>query len=156
MKLSKPVDPTDPVKSLKHWFKELTVEAEGMTTLQYEMIEALLGLRSQGNRDGWANWSEASVEQLDLLRTHLPVGNEAARIRRDLDQIQVSGETEGHFAYDEIDRLPWDLATWCCQHRDWIHLPPGYQFWLDVPQSAVPEVTEDRLSFWSRVSSWWK
>ena len=137
MKLSKPVDPNDPVRSLKHWAEDLSAEQDGQSTLQYELIEALLGLRSQGIRDGWANWSGGSVEMLDLLRAHLPSGSQRDRILADLNEIQVSAETEGHFAYDEIDRLPADLLRWCIERPQWIRLPEGYQFWLDVPRDAV-------------------
>jgi len=62
---------------------------EGTETLQYEMIEALLGLRSQGVRDGWGNWNEFSVEQLNLLRARLPGGGEKMRILSDLDKVQA-------------------------------------------------------------------
>ena len=151
MKLFRPADPNDPVRSLKHWAEELSAEPEGPSTLQYELIEALLGLRSQGIRDGWANWSGSGIEMLELLRTHLPSGSQRDRILADLNGIQVSAETEGRFAYKEIDRLSSDLLRWCMDRPQWIHLPEGYQFWLDVPGDAVTSGSGRAISPLSRL-----
>jgi hypothetical protein len=151
MKLSKPMDSHDPVKCLKHWDKELENSHEGTATLQHELIEALLSLRSQGVRDGWANWSEGSMEMLDLLRRYLPAGSEKARILSDLDKIQSYGEGDDAIGYAEIDRLASDMFHWCSERPVWIQLPEGYQFWLDVPPEAVPPQSGQNESMFSKL-----
>lgn len=142
MKLSQPVCPTDAVRCLKHWFQELSSDPDGMKTLQHDLIDALLSLRHQANKDGWMNWGGNYEEMTDLLLVHLPVGEDAERIHRDIRAIREAGEKgadEGRFAYEEIDRLCFDLLRWCQQRREWIRLPEGYHFWADVPASALAE-----------------
>ena len=128
----------DPRPAGVHMNPTLAETWEGTETLQYEMIEALLGLRSQGVRDGWGNWNEFSVEQLNLLRARLPGGGEKMRILSDLDKVQAYGEGDGVVGYEEIDRLAGDLVRWCCARPVWIRLPEGCRFWLDVSGDAVP------------------
>jgi hypothetical protein len=140
MKLSKPSDRNDPAKTLKAWSKELGDDADGRGTLQFELIEALLGLRSQANRDGWMNWDENFAEMVDLLLVFLPFGKTAESIRRDLLAVREAGEKgadEGRFGYDELDRLAASLVQWCEHFPEWIELPDGYHFWSDVPASAI-------------------
>eukprot|EP01031_Cornospumella_fuschlensis_P013018 gene13018-15909_t len=56
MRLSRPADRRDPVKTLKVWLQELGDDVDGAQTLQFELIDGLLGLRLQANKDGWMNW----------------------------------------------------------------------------------------------------
>ncbi len=155
MRLSKPIAPSEPELCLRQWVRELKSSREGAATLQHEVIDSFLGLRSQGTRDGWANWSEASVEQLDLLRAHLPTGDEAGRKRvlSDLNKIQVYGEGKAPVGYAEIDRLMGDVFRWCGERPEWIPLPVGYEFWLDVPADKVPPQESLTVSKFSLLSA---
>lgn len=140
MRLSKPADRTDPVKTLKTWSKELGDDVGGRGTLQFELIEALLSLRSQAHRDGWMNWDENFAEMVDLLLVFLPFGKTTEITKRDLLAVREAGEKgadEGRFGYDELDRLAAALVQWCEQFPEWKELPDGYHFWSEVPASAI-------------------
>ena len=141
MTLSKPINRADAFATLKKWQKELSEDAEGSATLQYELIAALLSLRSQANREGWAHWPGPYPEMIELLESHFPFGPEADRIRTDLKTIRSAGEATdgtGNCAYTELDRLLNDMVHWCLERPQGIALPKGYDFWLDVPADAVP------------------
>ena len=111
-----------------------------MASLQYELIDALLSLRYQAHKDGWANWGGNYAEMVDLLQAHLPAGEKHQRILRDLAAIRIAGEGTsgiGSMAYAELDRLFKDLMLWCEARPEWISLPDGIVFWSDVPPTAT-------------------
>lgn len=148
MRLTKPADRRDSVKTLKVWCEELCRDADGIQSLQYELIQALLGLRSQANRDGWMNWGSNYEELVDLLLKFFPSGPRRDGIHADLEAIREAGQTgadHGRMAYKELDRLCTDLVQWCVQRRELILLPEGHLFWSDVPPEMIPD----------KKSSWW-
>ncbi|HEY1120759.1 MAG TPA: hypothetical protein VGE67_04130 [Haloferula sp.] len=126
-----------PGAELKSLYEKLSDEIDGPASLQYAVVDGYLGLRSQANRDGWMNWSGWYEETVDILRAYLPegAGVEAGRIRKDLDAIREAGETgadEGRFAYEEVDRLAFDVVAWCNRNQKLIQLPDGVDSWIDT------------------------
>ena len=130
----KPLPPEAQLKKLLEKFEDAI---DGPASLQYAIIEGYLGLRSQGNRDGWMNWSGWHEETIDILNAYLPerAGLASERIRKDLDTIREAGQTgadEGRFAYNELDRLALDVLAWCKRNKKLIHLPAGADSWIDI------------------------
>ena len=126
-----------PGPELKRLYEELSDEIDGPDSLQYALVDGYLSLRSQAHRDGWMNWSEWYEEILDVLKKYLPegAGQEAKRIRKDLDAILEAGQKgadEGRFGYEELDRVALDVIAWCHRSKELILLPDGADSWLDT------------------------
>ena len=141
MKLSPVSSGGDHLRSLKQWFRELDEHADGIRSLQHELIDAILTLRYTRDRDGWRNWDESYYEYLEILGRWLPTPSTAGRIAQDLETVQYAGDKgadKGDFASAELDRLTKDVFLWCMDHSEVIFLPDGYDFWSDVPLDSIP------------------
>lgn len=128
------------VRSLKQWFRELSEDVDGMRSLQYEVVDAILILRYTRERDCWINWDESYHEYLETLGRWLPTPDSADRINQDLAAVKRAGDSgadTGDFADAEMERLTKDVFLWCLDHAEVTLLPEGYHFWSDVPIDAV-------------------
>ncbi len=156
MRLSKPIDRADPVRTLRRWFDELSQDWTGAASLQHALIDAILTLRHTWEKDGWCNWGEDYVELVDLLARHLTTGQAGQRTLRDLSMVKLAGPDEELSATDELDRLTKDVMIWCEQHPVWIQLPEGFHFWDDAPpvSTVPPTVTEPASSLRDEIRAW--
>ncbi|MDB6025815.1 MAG: hypothetical protein JWM68_2038 [Verrucomicrobiales bacterium] len=140
MKLSPASPQTDHIRSLKQWFQELEEDTDGLGSLQYEVIDAILVLRYTRDRDGWCNWDESYYNYLDTLGRWLPTPASGDRIVQDLAAVKQAGDAgadAGDFADAEMDRLTMDVFLWCRKHSEVLLLPEGYDFWSDVLVDAI-------------------
>lgn len=120
MRLFKPADQRDSVKTLKVWSEELGHDADGIQSLLCELIEALSSLRSQANQDGWMNWGSNYKEMMDLLLKFFPFGTRREGIHSNLEAIREAVQTgadEWRVAHNELDHLCTDLVQRCVQRR---------------------------------------
>jgi hypothetical protein len=140
MKLSPFNRHADHIRSLKQWFQGLEEDTDGITSLQHEVIDAILTLRYTRDRDGWCNWDDSYYEYLETLGRWLSSTATADRIAQDLAAVKKAGDAgadEGDFADAEMDRLTKDVFLWCLDHSQVILLPDGYDFWSEVAVNAI-------------------
>ena len=141
MKLSSATRDADHLRSLKLWFRELDEDAEGIGSLHYEVVDAILTLRHTRDKDGWCNWDESYHEYLNTLRRWLCREGASERVSADIAAVQQAGDSgadEGEFADDEMKRLTTDVFLWCSARPETFPMPSGYVFWSDVPTEMIP------------------
>jgi len=131
-----------PRAELKQIYERLSNDIDGSSSLQYAVVDAYLSLRSQGNRDGWMNWSDWYEECIDLLVAHVPSGaaHDVDRVREDLEAIREAGQTgadEGRMGYEELDRVAPDVVRWWHKNRKLVQLPEGADSWLDTLENRT-------------------